>query len=123
LQDVSDWADIIVKGKLNDNSAELFKIIVERNKNWSAGVTSRYIEENYGSVEDFLLAMGITQGETKWESLEEASKAVAEGQIKLPLEVEKSLAAFLADTTKFIAKMYSPNFVIVMLSGLKRKRR
>jgi hypothetical protein len=122
LQDTEAWADIILKGKLDENSIEIFKVIVERSKNWRIGIIERHIKDNFGSLEEFLDRLDVPKERRDYKSLKELSTAITEERIKLPIEIENRLEAYLRDTAKFIAKMDSPNYVILMLSGLRRRK-
>lgn len=124
LQDTEAWADIILRQKLDEKNIEAFRLIVEKSKNWRIGTITRYLEDNYGpeSPEEFLDLFGIPNENGGYKSYRELSTAVVEGQIKLPTEIENKLKAYSRDAAKFTAKMDAPNYVMLMLSGLRRRR-
>jgi hypothetical protein len=122
LQDTGAWADIILKGRLDENNIEIFKAIVERSKNWRIGIITRHIEDDFGPLEEFLDRLGIPEEKREYKSVKELSTAIIEGTIKLPTEIENRLEDSLRDAAKFTAKMDAPNYVILMLSGLRRRK-
>ena len=124
LQETEAWADIILRQKLDEKNVEAFKLIVEKSKNWRIGTITRYLEDNYDleSPEEFLDLFGIPNENGGYKSYRELSTAVVEGQIKLPTEIENKLQAYSRDTARFTAKMDAPNYVMLMVSGLRWRR-
>lgn len=123
LQDSDSWSTIILQEKMNESTSEIFKVLSEKSSGWSSEVIRNKIENDYSeSVEGFLQSFGLSLEENQYKTIKELSEAIVNNKIQLPKEVIDDLHSTLADATRFSVNMETPNYIVVILSGLRRKK-
>jgi len=127
LRSAQNWADIFLKGKIDESSKELLVRLRRDAENWRIKVIERFISNIYGTekedIEAFLANCEPQRSGVDYNSVNELATAVANDQIKPVGYLSEQIRSVLRKSTGTGNYFEAPNYVLFMLTGLRYKQK